>query len=130
MLDGDWQDQSVNVLLPTQSAVGGVNLVIARDKLPLGMDLAGYVAQQRQNFKQQLTGLEILGDSPGKVDERDAHFLEISWRSDAGPLHQLMVTVMHERGAMLSFTGSLPVNADAGVRQALIAAITSFKFGA
>lgn len=127
-LEAEWQDQSINVLIPKQSSVQGVNLVVARDRLPMGMTFEGYVAQQRQNFKAQLVGLEMVIDAAGKVDEREAHFLEFSWRSDGKPVHQLMAMVLLEGGALLNFTGSIPHAEDRSMRDALVSAVTSFRF--
>ena len=79
--EGDWQDQSINVLLPTFLPVQGANLVLARDKLPLGMTLDDYIAQQRQSFTQQMAEFSMLSDSRGQLDGREAHFLEFSWQS-------------------------------------------------
>lgn len=127
-LADQWQDQSINVLLPTQSKVQGVNLVVARDQLPLGMAFRDYVIQQRHNFGSQLAGLEMIADAPGVVDEREAHFLEFTWRSDGKPVHQVMAMVLHDKGALLNFTGSIPGGNEPSAREALVASITSFKF--
>jgi hypothetical protein len=126
--EGDWQDQSINVLLPTHLPVQGANLVLARDKLPLGMTLDDYIAQQRQNFGQQLAEVQILGDSRGQLDGREAHFLEFSWQSDGKPIHQMMATVLHGQKELLNFTGSIPGAVDEGTRRTLMQAVTSFRF--
>lgn len=129
-LASEWQDQSINVLLPKNSAVQGANLVIARDRLPLGQTFQDYVIQQRQTFAAQLVGFEIIADTAGSVDGREAHFLEISWRNDGNPVHQIMAMVLHDANAVLNFTGSIPGGKDDETRGALIAAINSFTFAA
>lgn len=128
-LDGEWQDQSINVLLPTDSPVTGVNLVVARDRLAHGMAFADYVAQQRQNVRNQLAGIDVMADTAASVDGREAHILEYSWQSDGKPVHQLLAMVLQDRTALLNFTGSIPGTVDAEIRQRLVAAITTFKFG-
>lgn len=45
-----WQDQSINVLMPRDAKVQGTSLVIARDRLALGLTFQDYVIQQRQSF--------------------------------------------------------------------------------
>jgi hypothetical protein len=126
--EGDWQDQSINVLLPTHLPVQGANLVLARDKLPLGMTLDDYIAQQRQNFSQQLAEVQMLGDLRGQLDGREAHFLEFHWQSDGKPIHQMMATVLHGQKEVLNFTGSIPGGVDEDTRRTLMQAVTSFKF--
>ena len=124
----DWQDQSINVLLPKDAKIHGANLVIARDRLPLGMSFREYVLQQRSTFQAQLADVEIIADTDGTVGGREAHFLELSWRSDGKPIHQVMAMVIHEDNAVLNFTGSIPGGYDEETRNALTAAITSFTF--
>jgi hypothetical protein len=127
-LEENWQDQSINVLLPTHLPVQGANLVLARDKLPLGMSFDDYVAQQRQSFQQQLAEVQILSDSRGQLDGREAHFMEFSWQSDGKPIHQMMAMVLHGSKALLNFTGSIPGALEEDTRRTLMAAVTSFKF--
>lgn len=129
-LASPWQDQSINVLLPRDAKVQGANLVIARDRLPLGLSFEDYAIQQRQNYAAQLPGFELLADTVGAVDGHQAHFLELSWRSDGKPIHQVMAIVLHQANAVLNFTGSIPGGPDDETRQAMITAITSFKFAA
>lgn len=129
-LSGEWQDQSIQVLVPTQVAGRGVNLVVSRDSLPLGMTLGDYMAQQRQNFHRQLKGLEILMDTAGQLDGRAAHFMEFSWEAEGRPLHQLVATVLGERSALLTFTASIPDAVDAEVRRMLMQTISGFRFEA
>ena len=38
-----WQDQSINVLMPKDARVQGTSLVIARDRLALGLTFQDYV---------------------------------------------------------------------------------------
>lgn len=129
-LADDWQDQSVNVLLPKDSPVQGANLVVARDRLPLGMSFADYVMQQRQNFRAQLAGFEMVADTAGVVDGREAHFLEFGWRSDGNAVHQMMAIVLGDANALLTFTGSTPGGHHPALRDTFVAAITGFRFAA
>ena len=126
-LEGDWQDQSIQVLAPLEAA-RGVNLVAARDILPMGMTLNDYIAQQRTSFHRQMQGLKISMDQAGALDGRDAHFMEIAWSSEGRQLHQLVATVLHEKNALLTFTASMPDAVDAETRRGLMRAISSFKF--
>lgn len=126
-LDETWQDQSVNVLVPTQVAQKGVNLVVARDAMPAGMTLPDYLNQQKANFKKELSEFELTADSPGSVDHRPAHFLEFSWNNNGRLLQQMMV-VVQDKDRILSLTGTIPGGGDKHIRGVLLAAMISFKF--
>lgn len=126
-LDGRWQDQTVNVLLPLDAPTKGANLVVARDVLPLGMTLPDYVEQQQQTFRRDLPGYDVIQETAGVIDQRPAHFLEFTWRSDGKPLHQMMTVLQGEAG-LLNFTASIPGEADAATRQALLDAVRTFRF--
>lgn len=123
-----WQDQSINVLMPKDARVQGTSLVIARDRLALGLTFQDYVIQQRQSFAAQLAGFEMIADTAGQIDGHEAHFLEMTWRSDGKPLHQVVAMVLHRDNAILNFTGSIPGGPEPESRNALVAAITSFTF--
>jgi hypothetical protein len=127
-LDGDWQDQSIHVLAPLGVAGRGVNLVVSRDMLPLGMSLGDYMAQQRQTFQRQLSALEVMSDADGALDGRPARFMELRWESEGRGLHQLVATVVGEKNALLTFTATLPDPVDAEVRRKLMATISGFRF--
>jgi hypothetical protein len=127
-LDDTWRDQSVNVLVPERVATKGVNLVIARDTIPLGMSFADYLRQQKTTFEKELTEYQLTGDSPGKVDQMPAQFLEFSW-NNGGKLLQQMMVIVQDDNRILSFTGTIPGNGDADARNSLLAAMVSFKFG-
>ncbi len=123
-----WQDQSINVLMPKDARVQGTSLVIARDRLALGLTFQDYVIQQRQSFAAQLAGFELIADTAGQIDGHEAHFLEMTWRSDGKPIHQVVAMVLHRDNAILNFTGSIPGGPEPESRNALVAAITSFTF--
>lgn len=127
-LNSVWHDQSINVLLPQESQVQGSNLVISRDRLPLGMTFQDYVVQQRQNFGAQLADFEMISDTAGSIGGREAQLMEMSWRTDGKPVHQIMAMVLHEQNRVLTFTGSIPGGPDEETRKALISAIMSFTF--
>ena len=126
-LDDTWQDQSVNVLIPTEVTTKGVSLVVARDVIPLGMTLAEYLEQQKATFEKELAEFKLVLDAPGSVDQRPAHFLEFSWNNN-GKLLQQMVIVVQDNNRTLSLTGTIPGNADQNIRGFLLAAMTSLKF--
>jgi hypothetical protein len=126
-LNGVWRDKTVNILMPEEVAVKGVNLVVARDALTPEVSFGDYIATQRQNFQKELAGLTILLDQGGAIDERPAHFLEFTWTNQGRRMHQ-MVMAINDQGRLVNFTASIPGSVDADLRAFLLDAIRSFKF--
>jgi hypothetical protein len=127
-LDGPWQDQSVNVLVPQHLGAEGVNLVVARDALPSGMEFAEYLDRQKQTFSKELPRYNLHIDAAVTVDRRPAQFLEFTWENQGNAVHQMM-GVVHDKGLVLTLTATVRGNMDETVREALLGAIRSFRFG-
>ncbi len=127
-LEGDWQDQTSNVLVPQGMDTTGVNLVVSRDIMPMGMMFEDYMRQQKNNFRKELPGLDIEEDSAIEIDGTPARFLEFTWKYQARKLRQV-ICVMHIEEKILSLTGSIPGGEDEKARESLLNAIKSFKFG-
>lgn len=126
-LDGDWQDRSVTLLVPTGLAEG-VNLVVTRDLLALGLSLDDHLARQMMTMRREMPSFTLLEDSSAELDGRPARLVEFRWVRGGAPLYQ-MVLVAADEGRLLNFTASAPGGAaDAATRKALWRAISSFKF--
>ena len=128
-LNGAWHDQSVNVLVPRESAVKGINLVASRDDLPMGTAFADYLVTQRKIFEKDLPKYHPLADAPDVLNDHPAHFFEFTWSSQGSPLHQMMLVVCLE-GRILSLTATVPGSMDAAIREKMLGTLKSFRFGA
>jgi hypothetical protein len=127
ILEGGWEDKTVNVFVATNMPLTDVSLVVARDALPEGMSLADYVVRQRQTFQKKLSGFAMLRDAGGTIDGRPAHFMEFTWSDKGKPLHQMAMAV-NDRGLLLNFTASIPGTADAETRKLILRTLRGFKF--
>lgn len=125
-LDGEWQDKSVNVLVP-QGLPKGMNLVVSRDVLPLGMGLLDYLQQQKKVFRDELSAFRFRMEEPAEIDGRPATLLEFEWDNQGSLVHQLMA-VVQEKERILSLTATAPGGMDDSVREVMLAAIKSFTF--
>lgn len=126
-LDGDWQDRSVILLVPT-GLPEGVNLVVTRDLLAPGLSLDDHLARQMMTMRREMPSFTLLEDAAAELDGRSARLLEFRWVRGGAPLYQ-MVLVATDEGRLLNFTASAPgAAADATTRQALWRTISSFKF--
>src|SRR5690242_16562947 len=95
-LEGVWQDQTVNVLVPRESATKGINLVCSRDSLPMGTSFDAYLETQRKNFTKELPKFSPLMDGPEVLDGKPAHFFEFTWDNQGRALHQMMIVTCQE----------------------------------
>lgn len=125
-LEGEWQDKSVNVLVP-QGMPQGMNLVVSRDVLPPGMGLSDYLRQQKKVFQDELAAFRFRADEPAEIDGRHGSLLEFEWDNQGSLVHQLMV-VIQDKEQVLSMTATAPGGMDDAVRQVMLAAMRSFTF--
>lgn len=125
-LDGEWQDKSVNVLVP-QGLPQGMNLVVSRDVLPLGMGLPDYLQQQKKVFRDELADFRFRMEEVAEIDGRPASLLEFEWDNQGSLVHQLMA-VVQEKERILSLTATAPGGMDDSVREVMLTAIKSFTF--
>lgn len=125
-LDGEWQDKSVNVLVP-QGLPKGMNLVVSRDVLPLGMGLSDYLQQQKKVFRDELADFRFRMEETAEIDGLPASLLEFEWDNQGSLVHQLMA-VVQEKERILSLTATAPGGMDDAVREVMLAAIKSFTF--
>ena len=107
VLTGEWEDRSVNVLIPRACGGKGGNLVIARDSLPGGSSFAEYLLQQQKNLTKQLPDFQVHLDAPAMSGWRPVHNFEFTWTNQGKPMRQLM-TVIGSGDSVLSLTATIP----------------------
>lgn len=127
-LEGEWLDQSVNMLGANHLPVKGTNLVVTRELLPSGMSLADYLLNQKTILSRELPGLRILADNPDSINELAAHYLEFTWNNQGNIMHQMILIIINN-GSALNLTSTVPGNIDEETRATLIAAMKSFTVG-
>ena len=128
-LDGEWQDRSVNMLAAQHLAVKGANLVVTREALPAGLEFTEYMSQQKNMLAKELAGFKLLGDCVETVEDLPAHILEFTWDNQGGAMYQ-MISVINVEDGVLNLTATLPGGPDDAAREAMLAAMKSFRFGA
>jgi hypothetical protein len=106
-LDGQWRDQSVNVLVPQDTSSKGANLVIARDSIPKGLTFTEYLQQQKKTFEKQLPDFKMHLDVVATADQRPMHNFEFTWNNEGKAMRQLM-TVIGCGEEVLSLTATVP----------------------
>ncbi len=124
-LEGDWLDNTVNMLGANHLPVKGTNLVVTREPLPAKLSLADYLLNQKSILSRELPGFTILSESPETVNGLQAHFLEFTWNNQNTEMHQ-MIIITDNNGSVLNFTSTVPGNIDEETRSELLAVMKSF----
>ena len=127
MLPQAWQDQTVNVLIPQDSPVPGANLVITRERLPLGTTPAQRIEQQRLMMAKELTGFKLILEQKVEHPDHVLHVIECVWQKDGKDIYQLIAVRPLAGEKLLCFTATVPGGHEASLRQRMVDAITSFK---
>jgi hypothetical protein len=127
-LEGEWQDRSVNLLAAMHLPVAGANLVVTREALPPGMGFHEYLTQQKKGLEKELSGFELLADNQESLERVPARFLEFSWKNQGAGMHQMLL-VLDNGDQVLTLTATVPGDLNQETRDALLAAMMSFRFG-
>jgi len=92
-----WIDQSLNVFkIPASDETQAASLVISRDANKGERNLKDYVDSQLEQCKHQLTGFVLKKHEYFRYQERDAGWLEYSWKMDGRELY--LRQVFYDRG--------------------------------
>lgn len=90
-LPGDWEDKSVNVFATPDSSPHPVSLVINRDRLAAGQDLADLAEQRLDQIESNLKQFTLLEKRQVEIAGTTALEAEFKWRSDMGLMHQRQI---------------------------------------
>ncbi|MEA5112490.1 MAG: DcrB-related protein [Geobacteraceae bacterium] len=126
-LEGEWLDQTVNILTAQHLAVRGANITITREPLPKGMELDAHVSQQKQILARELEDFILLSENPCTVDGQSALVLEFTWKQQDTRLHQMALAVSAAND-VVNITATMPGPGDESCRNALLSVMMSFTF--
>ena len=128
-LEGEWRDQSMNVLVHLNSPNQGINIVVARDILPEGMAFSDYIDQQKSTFEKELTKLDLILDkNDDLIGNQTTHFLEFKWENQGNPLHQIMGVVLID-DQIISITATIPGIVTTEIRNSMYNIVKNYKTG-
>lgn len=120
----NWQDQSMNVfVLPDDS---GINLVINRAPVPVGMTKEEYMDQVILQFRQNLEQYKESSCTEVELSDEPAQLLDYNWKSPEGLMYQY--TFLQIRNNFLltfTYTSSQPFTKNQ--KESLLNIIYSFK---
>jgi hypothetical protein len=103
----DWKDESMNIFKAPVEA--GYNLVISREKIPKAINPRAHRDAQRKIIEDNLIGYKLHERRELALDNVPNEWMEYSWQSPQGPMHQVNVMRVVERSLIsFTFTSSRP----------------------
>jgi hypothetical protein len=100
-LPAEWPDQTLNIFPADDSGAAEFNLVISRDPLTEGEDLAGYVERQLKEMAKALPRMRRLSNEETELDGEPARRVEVSWLGEQGSLRQSQVCAVRDGRALV-----------------------------
>ena len=124
---GRWKDDTLNVLRLPGDGQATASLVISREALPLGMDVADYVAAELVRLRTTLPDFVHVGSAAVGWADGDGQAALTRWRSSEGLMDQ--ITACRRTGGphIIIFTATHLAPMPSAAYEALLGAIASFR---
>lgn len=123
----DWEEQTVNVLRVPGHGHATASLVVTRETLPLGKDIAGYVQDQIRALARELPEFKLSATIPILYPDQKCEAICASWRSPEGPMEQVLCCVGVGPRRVLIFTGTHPTPMPEPLRRQFVQIIAGFR---
>lgn len=123
---GTWEDQTIHALRVLGEGRAAVSLVITRQSLPIGMEVADYAEAQVAELQRTLPGFELHGRVPMPWRDVTGEALLTRWHSEEGPMDQVIVCRQVGGPRLLIFTATHPTPFPTPTYEAVMAAIQGF----
>ena len=121
-----WEDQTIHVLRLPGDGRATASLVITRETLPVGMEVADYMQAEVGRLQSTLPGFELHGRVPVAWADVTGEALLTRWRSAEGPMDQILTCRRVHGRRLLIFTATHPTPFPTPAYEALMAAIAGF----
>ncbi len=119
-------DRSVNVFTLAVDGPSELSVVVTRDALRAGEDLAGYIDRQLATLQERLAQLRIRRREPSVVGGVAAERLEFTWQTREGAVTQRQLAAIAPRGPVMTFSATFrgaPAEPHAGTFEAFVASV-------
>ncbi len=121
-----WRDETLHVLRLPGEGQAVASLVVTREQLPLGMEVADYVAAELARLRTTLPEFIQVGSVALAWPDIAADAALTRWRSSEGLVDQITACRRADGVNLLIFTATHPAPMPAAAYEALLAAIGSF----
>jgi hypothetical protein len=103
----NWVDKSMNIFVSAETGSQGISLVIARERLPWGMEFKEFAEGEMAKISKQLQQFKELSRDDLEIPNCIAKLFEYTWTNHQTDTHQILVMIAKERALML-ITFSMP----------------------
>lgn len=126
-LPDDWEDKSVNVFATPLTDTFPVSLVINRDRMKPGQDVADFAEQRLDEMESMMKQFALLEKRQIDIAGTVALEAEFKWRSDAGLMHQRQFFIPRGQERVLLVTVTAPRDLRDKQREQVDAIISSLR---
>lgn len=127
-LPDDWEDKSVNVFATPLTNTFPVSIVINRDKMKPGQDVADFADQRLDEMESMMKQFTLLEKRQIDIAGTVALEAEFKWRSDAGLMHQRQLFIPRGQERVLLVTVTAPRELRDKQREQVDSIISSLRF--
>lgn len=124
---GTWEDKTMHVLRMPGHGHAAASLVVTREMLPLGQDVAGYAAAEIGRMAELLPDFQDMGRLPIEWTDRTGEAILTRWRAEEGVMDQIICCRQAEGRRLIVFTATHPSPMPAPTYHAMVAAIAGFR---
>lgn len=98
-----WYDQTIHIFSSEPPGKPGPTMVISKEKLVKGKDLASYKRMVMSKLPQELPGLKILNEEKFLINrDVEAELVEHTWNSDHGLIHHYQAMLVQKKSGLFS----------------------------
>ena len=122
-----WRDETLHVLRLPGDGQASASLVITRESLPLGMEVADYVDAELARLRTTLPEFVQVGSDAVAWPDTPGQAVLTRWRSNEGLVDQITACRRADGRNLLIFTATHPAPMPGAAYEALLSAIASFS---
>jgi hypothetical protein len=102
----EFRDRTVNVFTLTDEGPTDLSVVVTRDKLREGEDLATYLDRQLAILQQRMPQFRLRRREPAVVAAAGGERLEMQWQTPQGTVYTRQVAVVSPQGPVLTMSAT------------------------
>lgn len=124
---GDWHDRSIHVFTVGDGPPFQMTVVINKDEMKEGDNLAEFADQRLDQMESQLKQFTLIEKRQSELGGRPALEAEFKWRSDQGTMHQRQLFVPSDSSVIL-ITVTAPFEIRPPQREQVDGVLASLRF--
>jgi len=98
-----WHDQTIHIFSSEPPGKPGPTIVISKEKLVKGKDLASYKRMVMSKLPQELPGLKILNEEKIFINrEVEVELIEHIWNSNHGLIHHYQAMLIQNKSGLFT----------------------------